>query len=541
MSPRTLLFCYATALFSAAAIADPADPAQQTIGERLFLETRFSQFFFAHSKGDANAALAEGDPVMDQTVTLGNAAPGPFAGASMNCRACHIVDEQQGNGLGNRTYCDYARRSPIPDRGDGQSVTPRNSPPLVDASMSRSLGLLFHFDGEFPNGAALTVGTITGRNYGWLPGEVGTATTHIAHVIREDNGTDALAQDYNSLSYPVILRGTDPSIPKELRLPPGYRLDVTRATDAQILRAIGNLVAAYMDSLVFSKDGRGNFNGSPYDAFLAKNHLPQRPAAGESNLAYARRLRAALGKLKQPAFVNDGADGTFTIHQQPFSFGATELAGLQLFLREPTAANTTQSVGNCIACHAPPRFTDFKFHNTGATQDEYDGMHGAGAFAQLEIPIYQERMANPEAFLPATANHPYGTSRFRCAPTLEEPGYTDLGLWNIFANPDHPASQAAILRTLSGGHPSTRAALLPKAVALFKTPGLRDLEDSEPYLHTGAKDALEDVIDFYRTSAQLQREKLLRNGDPQLANIQLQPADTAPLAAFLRSLTEDYQ
>ena len=34
------------------------DPAKVAVGERLFLETRFSQFFFARSKGDVNATLA---------------------------------------------------------------------------------------------------------------------------------------------------------------------------------------------------------------------------------------------------------------------------------------------------------------------------------------------------------------------------------------------------------------------------------------------------------------------------------------------------
>ena len=43
--------------------ADDVDPAQVAIGERLFLETRFSQFFFAHAGGNPNATLAEGDPV----------------------------------------------------------------------------------------------------------------------------------------------------------------------------------------------------------------------------------------------------------------------------------------------------------------------------------------------------------------------------------------------------------------------------------------------------------------------------------------------
>ena len=63
------------------------DPATVAIGERLFLETRFSQYFFAHSGGDANAVLLAGDSVVDTTVTTNRPLPGPFAGHAINCRA----------------------------------------------------------------------------------------------------------------------------------------------------------------------------------------------------------------------------------------------------------------------------------------------------------------------------------------------------------------------------------------------------------------------------------------------------------------------
>jgi hypothetical protein len=84
------------------------------LGKRLFLETRFAQFFFAHGGTDLNTPLTVGDPVLDQTLTLTVPAPGPFAGQSMNCRACHLQDEQTVRGLGHRSYADFGIRSPIP-------------------------------------------------------------------------------------------------------------------------------------------------------------------------------------------------------------------------------------------------------------------------------------------------------------------------------------------------------------------------------------------------------------------------------------------
>lgn len=40
------------------------------IGERLFLETRFAEFFFTNSDGNANAVLTDGDPVMNTTASI---------------------------------------------------------------------------------------------------------------------------------------------------------------------------------------------------------------------------------------------------------------------------------------------------------------------------------------------------------------------------------------------------------------------------------------------------------------------------------------
>ena len=125
------------------------DRAEVSLGERLFLETRFAQFFFAHFHGNANTNLPMGDPALQSTVTSGQQLPGPFAGLSMNCRACHLVNEHAALGRGHRTYADYARRSPIPAREDGKTATARNSPAMVDASVARSGDLFLHYDGEF--------------------------------------------------------------------------------------------------------------------------------------------------------------------------------------------------------------------------------------------------------------------------------------------------------------------------------------------------------------------------------------------------------
>jgi len=148
---------------------------------------------------------------------------------------------------------------------------------------------------------------------------------------------------------------------------------------------------------------------------------------------------------------------------------------------------------------------------------------------------------------------------------------TDLGIWNVFANPDFPASQRRIRRilcvdVLTAGLPGlsvssaqgddtldrliesatfagrcSEQALLPTSVAVFKTPGLRDLGHSAPYMHTGQFDTLEQIVTFYRVSSDLERAGRLRNGDRELAGIRLTDQDVGPLTAFLKALNEDYE
>jgi hypothetical protein len=516
----------------------PADPAEVLIGERLFLETRFAQFFFANAK-DLNLPLAIGDPVLNFTEAIDTVLPGTFAGQSINCRACHLVDEQKGMpGGGNRSYSDFARRTLLPLRPDGQIRTVRNSPPLVNASLPRPNGLLLHFDGEFASLTGLVKGTLTGRNYGWLPTEKALAITHIARVIREDNGQGELAQQFGG-SYQKIFTGTDDAIPEEFRLPRRFRVAVATASDREILDAVAQLIAVYVESLVFAQNEQEEFNGSPYSLFLARNHLPRKPMEGESDTAYSRRLLNLIEQLTQPQFITS-ADGQLQLHPQEFQFGPLELAGLKLFLRTPSDA-TTIAAGNCATCHPAPHFTDFKFHNTGETQEEYDTIHGQGSFAQIFIPDFRTRQANFDAFLPPTPRHPQAQGPFLSIPSLDKPGLTDLGLWNIYANPDIPKPQQRITRLLCGEQPCPPAKALPRAIALFKTPGLLDLGHSAPYFHTGQKNTLAAVVDFYRRISVLARQGKIRNADPALSNININTSETMAITAFLQSLNEDYE
>ncbi len=535
--------------------AEAPDPPEAQIGERLFLETRFAQRF-AVEAGDRIDTASVADPVTANLETTSAPRPGPFAGSTINCRNCHLVDDSPDpDGQGTRTYADFARRSPIPDRGDGRTHTPRNSPSLVDSTVPRAVPFVLHFDGEFATTAELIEGTWTGRNFGWLADQHDAALAHLASVVRADDGSGALAAGYAGLPYATLLAGTDPRIPPELVLPEARRLDVSVATDEQVFASAVSLAEAYLDGLRFSRDAHtGDFDGSPFDRFVALNHLPSHPAEGERPIDFARRFREAIAGLEAPVWVHDGADGKFALHEHPFQFGPEELDGLLVFLSEPDAKATTRSrqvparergTGNCLACHVPPELSDFALHNAGVSQEGFDAVHGDGAFEALPVPDLAARNADPDRWLPASAAHPLATGPFRAIPSSEDPIASDLGAWNVLGNPAMPEAQGpveALVRNAAGLPPESGdgATLLPFAVALFKTPVLRDLGQSAPYFHDGSADTLAVAVRHYQRFSDRARAGRVRNAALELQSIQLSDDDVQPLVSFLQSLDEDY-
>jgi hypothetical protein len=484
-----------------------------------------------------------GDPVVSQVQTTNGTLPGPFAGQSINCRSCHFVTEFEGvAGGGNRTYADFTTRSPLPLPMNGFDHTPRNAMQMVGSLQPHTGPQFLHFDGEFAATTDLIESTMTGRNFGWGPAQFQQALAHIAQVIRQDDGSGQLAADrLDGLPYAVIFAGTDPRITSDILLPPSQRLNVQTATDQQILDEMAMCISQYMKDLRFKHDEYGRYIASPYDVFLRVNHLPVQPRAGQSIADYNQELYGLVVALKNPIYVTD-ADGSFKYHPQPFQFGATELAGLAIFLKSaPGAVDGSQHAGNCAACHTAPDFTDFKFHNTGVSQDEYDGVFGTGSFMSLAVPGLAARNADYDAYLPVTPNHPNATERFRRGADAVHPEYADLGLWNIYLNPDKPNPQAALAGVVcAAGVDCSVDQGLAHTTAQFKTPTLRDLEDSAPYFHNGSRLGFDQVVEFYINSSGVARAGQLRNAPSEFAAMSISADDLNALVAFLKSLTEDY-
>jgi hypothetical protein len=535
-----------------------ASIASELLGKRLFRETRFGNFYTVNSNGDVNATLSSGEPLVDSEVNpTGNPTtlPDPMKGTAVNCMQCHLgAQDAEVTGGSTRAFTDFAIHSPVPSRSDDPAqefATSRNATTIVEDSLHGDVDPVLHWDGQFGSMQQLVVGTLTGRNYGWLATEQAQALHHVAAVIRGDNGDNTLAKDFSGgVRYRDLFQCSS-KVPAKYQLPKQDCLDMTTASDAEIVDQVGTVMSGYLNSQHFARDSSGQYVNSPYDQFLIANGLPRSPAAGQTPIEYGASLLQKLEALSNPKFINRG---NFKYHdQRPFAFGAHELNGLMEFLRRPAGAVITPTeaatnvIGNCVACHAPPDFTDSLMHNVGSTQFEYEDTNGAGTFANLVIPDLATRNADPDAYLPVTPQHPDALEPFRKPADASAPDHADLGAWNIFANPDFPGRQASLRKFLcaidSGKFADcseTDDQLLDRSVGVFRTHTLRDLGDSAPYMHSGHFDTLDNVVLFYHHAGEFARDGTLRNADPQMQNIALDHPELPDLVSFLESLDEDY-
>lgn len=157
----------------------------------------------------------------------------------------------------------------------------------------------------------------------------------------------------------------------------------------------------------------------------------------------------------------------------------SEQLGLQLFIGD----------GNCKLCHFGPNFSDGEFHNTGVPRRDGQMPNDAGRYNGLAV----------------VASHRFNSgSAFSDAPTGE---------------------RAKLLRGL------IRDA---NQWGQMKTPGLRDVSKTAPYMHRGQMDTLEEVVDFYN---QLDRQVFAgHHREPFLQPLGLNAQQVADLVAFLKAL-----
>jgi cytochrome c peroxidase len=182
---------------------------------------------------------------------------------------------------------------------------------------------------------------------------------------------------------------------------------------------------------------------------------------------------------------------------------ASEIRGARLFAGKAA----------CIDCHHTPLFSDDRYYNTGVPE------------VGTAIPT--------EADCPE--GHPVCdcTKGQNCLPfgyydgltKLKNSKYHRTGTWSDDPSDDSRAELYALAPT-------------EEMKGAWRTPTLRDVALTAPYMHNGSLATLEEVIDFYDAGGSS------LGTQPAYKSVKMQPLglsveEKADLAAFLRALTSD--
>ena len=188
---------------------------------------------------------------------------------------------------------------------------------------------------------------------------------------------------------------------------------------------------------------------------------------------------------------------------------AAQRAGLDIF---------QGPVAKCSTCHAGAEFTNASF--TRVIPERLSAMMMTNAVAVYDNGFYN----------------------IGVRPTAEDLG---VGGKDPFGNPLSESQMVREQKTALLGNnfdPSRNPVVLPdQRLAVdgaFKTPGLRNVELTGPYMHNGGKSTLKQVVDFYARGGDFPVENFA-NLHPDIKPLALTEPQRDNLVAFMLSLTDD--
>jgi cytochrome c peroxidase len=420
--------------------------------------------------------VAVKDPALGELAALGRAL---FHDARLSrdgataCATCHVPALQFTDGK---------------PRAVGRETLPHNTPSIVNAG----LNTWFHWDGRADSLASQALKPIED------PREHGISRTFVVRHLLQSYGPQ---YERAFGKPPAALSGVElPEHALPAPTPPKLSLDV--ATYA--LSTMGSfpllsdiLAVAQSSRLAPAMElSRRAFLPAPVDPAWhdAWARLPE-PVQTGVNEVFANFGRA-LAQFERGIVALDSPFDRFVRRAthperrgQPArqffdaSFGEQEWSGFQLF------AGTAR----CILCHNGPNFTDQQFHNIGLAQVDptvVDAGRAAGVLRVLSDPFNCTKPPFKDDPLVATTESCYELP-YLAAENLE-------------------------------------------LVGAFKTPSLRNVDKTAPYMRDGRFEGLDEVLDHYDTLA---AKPAMGHREESLQPLELTDEERVALKAFLKALS----
>ena len=213
--------------------------------------------------------------------------------------------------------------------------------------------------------------------------------------------------------------------------------------------------------------------------------------------AYERKLVSRNSAFDR--FVAEGAEAS------PPAISETAQRGLKLFVGK----------ASCIDCHSGPLLSDGGFHNIGVPQT------GAGVPSEIECRVPR--------FCDCARTDKNAES---CLPWGFEDGLAKLKAGSLLRR-DGVFSDDPTAGTTSHGAFYKMAASDQRRGA-WRTPSLRDVAITGPYMHTGVYRTLEEVVWHYDQGGEIGEGGLKA---PELKPLFLSARERSDLVAFLKTLT----
>jgi cytochrome c peroxidase len=212
-----------------------------------------------------------------------------------------------------------------------------------------------------------------------------------------------------------------------------------------------------------------------------------------------------------------------------------QLRGLLAFIRRRDSTDPAFTadigVGNCIACHAGPEFTEAAFTSLTA-EGELELLE---AEEMPELDMGNLVVGDETAFLDV------GFSNIGVRPTTDDLGrgaevngfplsFARQALLGLEFAPELPECGGLGQEACPEGD---RVAV----DGTFKVPGLRNVALTGPYFHNGGEATLEQVVEFYDRRSNYGDDNIA-DLERNIARITLTELDEDPLVEFLESLTD---